>query len=100
MPHIIKTISLLGLFAICSTAHADDCFCLVHADRAIVRGCESKDEVFLCTDPYTGKKSVQKKNSDWTRVKAGTDPCSRCRAQIDPLRGEGVRGGDAEKERR
>jgi hypothetical protein len=97
MPRIILVISVL---AIGSTAHADECFCLVHPppSLAVVRGCEAKEAVILCTDPFSGKKSVQKISPDWKRVKEGTDLCSVCRRAYDNSQ-EGVRGPhDAEKQ--
>lgn len=100
MPRIILVISVL---AIGSTAHADECFCLVHPppSLAVVRGCEAKEAVIFCTDPFSGKKSVQKISPDWKRVKEGTDLCSVCRVhpRVYDDHPEGVRGPqDAEKQ--
>jgi hypothetical protein len=99
---IIIAISLLGSFAVCTTVHADECFCLQSADRAIVRGCEANGEFFLCEDPYTRKKSALKISSDWKRVEAGTDPCTVCRAPAGRIdRPEGLRGDkSSDKEQR
>jgi hypothetical protein len=99
MSRIVIAISLL---AIGTATHADECFCLIHpSSLAILRGCEAKEALFFCTDPFSCKKSVQKINPDWKRVEAGTDPCSVCSGPLrcDDDRQEGVRGDhDAEKQ--
>jgi hypothetical protein len=93
MSHVTARISLFALLAISGTAHAEECFCLSHADSgSILRGCEAKGAVFLCTDPETLKKSVQKITSDWKRIEAGTDRCVVCapapRGAVQVPRGE------------
>jgi hypothetical protein len=83
---IIATISFVGLLAIApAAARADECFCLSHAEGAVLRGCEAftsergEMPTALCTDPLTGKKSVQKLNPEWRRIEAGADRCDVCR---------------------
>jgi hypothetical protein len=98
MSHVIATISLFALFAtISATVHADECFCLSHADGGILRGCEAKGTTFLCTDPETLKKSVQKITSDWKRIEAGTDRCVACRPTPRGAAVEVPRGDDEPK---
>jgi hypothetical protein len=99
MPRIVTMISLLGLLAILATAHADECFCLTHTSSgAILRGCEAKGALLLCTDPFTAKKSVQQISPDWKRVEAGADLCGVCRGSPRDLSrepfGERPRGND------
>jgi hypothetical protein len=80
MPRVTATISFLALLAtISTTVRADECFCLSHTAGAMLRGCEAKGAIVLCTDPFTTKKSVPKINSDWKRIEAGTDRCEVCR---------------------
>ena len=80
------TISLLGLLAIVAVpTRADECFCLSHASGAILRGCESYKALndayptADCTDPETGRKSLQTMYSEWKRIEAGADRCVVCR---------------------
>ena len=80
MSYLTAAISLFILMAaIPTTVDADECFCLTHVGSgAILRGCEAKGAVFLCTDPETLKKSVQSITSDWKRIEVGTDRCVIC----------------------
>lgn len=72
--------------AVCPTARADECFCLIHPPTgAILRGCEAYKAptdfypTADCTDPETGKKSTQTMYSDWQLIKAGAGRCDPCR---------------------
>jgi hypothetical protein len=101
MPRIVKAISLLWALAILpAVAFADECFCLVHASSgAILRGCEARNAFFLCTDPYSGKKEMQKISTDWKRVEPGAEFCAVCRApprDVTP-KADGPRGDEEEK---
>jgi hypothetical protein len=72
--------ALFASFTTISTmVNAQECFCLGHPDGAILRGCETKGSTFLCTDPETQKKSIQKVSADWKRIDVGTDRCMVCR---------------------
>ncbi|MDE5454136.1 hypothetical protein GWE18_15005 [Bradyrhizobium sp. CSA112] len=91
---------ILGIVGIvCHAARADECFCAIHSSSgAILRGCEAFKaptdfySTALCTDPDTGKRSVQVMYSDWTRMEAGAErcrPCQRARqSNSDVPRGE------------
>ena len=86
MQNVATTISLLGLLAtVAGPVHADECFCLSHASGAILRGCESykaPNDAYPtadCTDPETGRKSLQTMYSEWKRIEAGADRCVVCR---------------------
>jgi hypothetical protein len=100
MSNVIAKSLLLALFMATTTiANAQECFCLSHPDGAILRGCEAKGATFLCTDPETLKKSVQKVSSDWKRIEAGTDRCIVCRPAARGTAGEVPRGDeDAKKQ--
>jgi hypothetical protein len=100
MSNATATILLLALLTtITTTARSDECFCLSNADGAILRGCEAKGATFLCTDPETLKKSVQKITSDWRRIEAGADRCVVCRPAPRGTAGELPRGDeDAKKQ--
>jgi hypothetical protein len=86
MQKLTATISLMGLLATAAApAHADDCFCLSHASGAILRGCESYKALndayptADCTDPETGRKSLQTMYSEWKRIEAGADRYVVCK---------------------
>jgi hypothetical protein len=73
MPRIAATVSLLALLAIRSTALADECFCLKHPSGAVLRGCEIRNDFYICTDPYTSKRSAVLITADWKRTECGAD---------------------------
>jgi hypothetical protein len=101
MLRIVRTISLLWALAIPPTAtFADECFCLVHTSSgAILRGCEARNAFFFCTDPYSGKKEMQKISTEWKRVEPGAEFCAVCRPPPRDAtpKPDGPRGDDDEK---
>ena len=101
MSYFAVAISLFTLVATIPTmVNADECFCLSHTGSgAILRGCEAKGAVFLCTDPETLKKSVQNITPDWKRIEVGTDRCNVCQPVPRGAAAELPRGdGEAKKQ--
>jgi hypothetical protein len=96
-----RAVILCGLLAaLCSTARADECFCLSHVTGAILRGCEAykaPNDAYptaTCTDPETGKKSDQTMYSEWKRIEAGADRCVICKPAPRGTAKEPPRGDD------
>ena len=85
MQKLATTMLLLGLLATAASTRADECFCLSHGSGAILRGCESykaPNDAYPtadCTDPETGRKSLQTMYSEWKRIEAGADRCGVCK---------------------
>jgi hypothetical protein len=72
-PHLIAALAFLALPAICSTALAQECFCLRHTSGAMLHGCVRQEEVYVCVDPYTTKKISTPVRPEWKRVDCGSD---------------------------
>jgi hypothetical protein len=86
--------------AACSTARADECFCLTNPQTAaILRGCEAFKaptdfySTAVCTDPISGQKRVQTMYSEWQRIEAGADRCDPCKRPAKGTATELPRGG-------
>jgi hypothetical protein len=96
----IATLIAFALVAISPPARADECFCLIHATGAILRGCEAYKaateyySTAVCTDPETGKRSQQTMYSEWKRIEAGADRCAPCRRASRGTTDEVPRGDD------
>jgi hypothetical protein len=93
MKKSVQTMILCGLLAaLSSMARTDECFCLIHATGAILRGCEAykaPNDAYptaTCVDPETNKKSEQTMYSEWKRVEAGADRCVVCKPPQQPRR--------------
>lgn len=81
-------------------AAAEDCFCLVRADGAILRGCDAFKAptdfywTAVCTDPAIGHKATQTIAPEWQRIEAGADRCDPCRAALRDAGPEPPRGDE------
>lgn len=80
-------------------APADECFCLVRTDGAILRGCDAFKAptdyywTAVCTERATGRKAEQTITPEWQRIAGGADRCDPCRpaprnAGPEPPRGD------------
>src|ERR1700739_1149333 len=97
MLRIITVIS--GVLAVLPAARADGCFCLLDAStQNVQRGCETRNNVILCTDPVTGKISKGGTSPSWTRLEEGAEFCKVCRppkpgGKIEVPRGDNDKAG-------
>jgi hypothetical protein len=96
---LVVWLGLLASSAVASSTQAE-CFCLMHASGAILRGCiayKARTDFYttaVCTDPETKQTAEQLITSEWQRIPAGQDRCNPCRRQVRRATDEVPRQGD------